>query len=66
VKYKWHTEGCSHYYQTITIKKEDKGAGIVVMNTSEYEQKAMTQLADTNTYTQNTDTQKQLQHFLHF
>jgi len=36
--------------ENITIKKGDKGAGLVVLNTSDYIDKVMTQLNDTNTY----------------
>ena len=35
---------------TITIKKGDKGAGIVIMNTQDYLDKVDKQLTDTNTY----------------
>ena len=36
--------------QNIVIKKGDKGAGLVIMNTKDYIDKVMTQLNDPNTY----------------
>lgn len=41
-----------HDNSNIVVKKGDKGAGIVVMNTCDYEQRVDEMLSDVNTYTQ--------------